>query len=360
MSLNMLAGLASLPILTAAVLLVGFRLPARTAMPVVYVITLLIGFFAWDMSFTQLAASTIQGLFISFDIIFIIFAAILLLYTQRNSGGISAIRRGFHGVSDDRRIQLIIACWMFGAFIEGASGFGTPAAIAGPLLVALGFPALAAVMLGMMVQSTPVTFGAVGTPVLVGVRGGVDSPEFQQQIAQAGITMTDYLHLVTAKVVIFHSIAGVLILGVIPGPVMEVKIPKDGKPGAYRPIGISNLEDKIVQKQTAKILESDSTPPIAAPVICRTVGYRRLSNMTNISVLTGIMTRTVKPATSTTSMTHTRATAATSTLAPISGKNILKKVESTKATFDSLILASACGSLKSRLPLSLILVTDSI
>ncbi|MGK2927734.1 MAG: L-lactate permease [Lysobacterales bacterium] len=203
--------MASLPILTAAVLLVGFRLPARTAMPVVYVITLLIGYFAWDMSLTQLAASSIQGLFISFDITFIIFAAILLLYTQRNSGGISAIRRGFHGVSDDRRVQLIIACWMFGAFIEGASGFGTPAAVAGPLLVALGFPALAAVMLGMMVQSTPVTFGAVGTPVLVGVRGGVDSPEFQQQIAQAGITMTDYLQMVTAKAVIFHSVPGVLI-----------------------------------------------------------------------------------------------------------------------------------------------------
>ena len=67
---------------------------------------------------------------------------------------------------------MVIVIWLFGSFIEGASGFGTPAAITAPLLVALGFPAVTAVMLGMMVQSTPVTFGAVGTPVLVGVRGG--------------------------------------------------------------------------------------------------------------------------------------------------------------------------------------------
>ena len=55
------------------------------------------------------------------------------------------------------------------------------------LLVALGFPAVAAVMLGMMVQSTPVTFGAVGTPVLVGVRGGLDSPEVAAQLSAAGL-----------------------------------------------------------------------------------------------------------------------------------------------------------------------------
>jgi lactate permease len=191
-------------------LLVGFRLPARVAMPLVYALALLIGFLAWDMSAVQLGASTIQGLFISFDILFIIFAAILLLNTLKHSGGISAIRAGFHDISDDRRVQLVIVSWLFGCFIEGASGFGTPAAITGPLLVALGFPALTAVMLGMLVQSTPVTFGAVGTPILVGVRGGVGSPAFMDQLSAAGLDMYEFLNLVTAKVVILHSIAGTL------------------------------------------------------------------------------------------------------------------------------------------------------
>ena len=100
--------------------------------------------------------------------------------------------------------------WLFGSFIEGAAGFGTPAAIAAPLLVALGFPAAAAVMLGMMVQSTAVTFGAVGTPVLVGVQGGLGGAAFDTQLGAAGLEMMDYLRLVTGKVVVLHAIAGVL------------------------------------------------------------------------------------------------------------------------------------------------------
>jgi lactate permease len=97
---------------------------------------------------------------------------------------------------------------LFGSFIEGASGFGTPAAIAAPLLVALGFPALTAVMLGMMVQSTPVTFGAVGTPILVGVRGGLDSADVTQQLMSAGIEFSEYLQLITVHVVLLHAIVG--------------------------------------------------------------------------------------------------------------------------------------------------------
>ena len=65
-------------------------------------------------------------------------------------------------MSDDRRVQLVIIAWLFGSFIEGAAGFGAPAAVAAPLMVAMGFPAASAVMIGMMIQSTPVTFGAVG------------------------------------------------------------------------------------------------------------------------------------------------------------------------------------------------------
>ena len=166
MPLWLQALLAVLPILTAAVLLIGLRIAARTAMPVVYILAVAIGWFAWKMPLVQIVAATIQGLFVTFDILFIIFAAILLLNTLKRSGGIAAIRTGFATISPDRRIQVVLITWLIGSFIEGASGFGTPAAITAPLLVALGFPALAAVMLGMMVQSTPVRCGAVATPIL--------------------------------------------------------------------------------------------------------------------------------------------------------------------------------------------------
>ena len=169
MSLGFLAVLAATPILVAGILIVGFRVTARTAMPVTYILTAIIAVTVWNMPGTAIAAASIQGLFITFDILMIIFGAILLLNTLKYSGALAVIRRGFSEISPDRRVQVIIIAWLFGCFIEGASGFGTPAAIIAPLMVALGFPAMAAVMLGMLVQSTPVTFGAVGTPILVGV-----------------------------------------------------------------------------------------------------------------------------------------------------------------------------------------------
>ncbi len=210
MSAGIQAALAVAPIMVAALLLIGFRVPARTAMPIVYVIAALIGAFIWQMPLAQLAAATVQGLFITFDILFIIFAAILLLNTLKHSGAVAAIRSGFTTISPDRRVQAVIITWLFGSFIEGASGFGTPAAIVAPLLVALGFPAMAAVMLGMMVQSTPVTFGAVGTPIIVGARGGLDSPEVAAQLATAGLEMTEYLRIVTANVVVVHALVGTI------------------------------------------------------------------------------------------------------------------------------------------------------
>ncbi|MBD3656952.1 MULTISPECIES: L-lactate permease [Marinobacter] len=210
MSPGLLALLAFTPILLAGILLLGLRWPARRAMPVVFLVTALIGYTAWDMSFNRILASSLQGLVITLGLLWIIFGAILLLNTLKHSGGITAIRAGFTNISPDRRVQAIIIVWLFGCFIEGASGFGTPAAIAAPLLVAVGFPAMSAVMLGMMVQSTPVSFGAVGTPIVVGVTTGLDRNTISEQLAQVGSNWDAYLQLITSEVAITHAITGVL------------------------------------------------------------------------------------------------------------------------------------------------------
>lgn len=210
MALTTLAFLALLPILVAGIMLVGFRMPARVAMPVAFLLTAIIAFTVWGLSITTLIASCIQSLFITADILYIIFAAILLLNLLKYSGAIQVIREGFADISADRRIQVVIIAWLFGSFIEGASGFGTPAAIVAPLLLALGFPALTAVMLGMMVQSTAVTFGAVGTPVLVGIRGGLQNPELDVQLAAQGLDFMDYIQMVTTNVAVLHAIAGTI------------------------------------------------------------------------------------------------------------------------------------------------------
>ncbi|MGF2735573.1 L-lactate permease [Marinobacter sp. DUT-1] len=210
MSSGLLALLAFTPILLAGILLLGFRWPARRAMPLVFLVTALIAYTGWDMSFNRILASSLQGLVITLGLLWIIFGAILLLNTLKHSGAITAIRAGFTNISPDRRVQAIIIVWLFGSFIEGASGFGTPAAIAAPLLVAVGFPAMAAVMLGMMVQSTPVSFGAVGTPIIVGVTTGLDRNSIGERMEQLGSNWEQYLQLITSEVAITHAIVGVL------------------------------------------------------------------------------------------------------------------------------------------------------
>ncbi|MBW8456256.1 MAG: L-lactate permease [Pseudomonas sp.] len=208
MSNGLLALFAFTPILLAAVMLIGLRWPASRAMPLVYLFTAAIGLFVWDMSFNRIIASTLQGLVITLGLLWIIFGAILLLNTLKHSGGITAIRAGFTTISPDRRIQAIIIAWLFGCFIEGASGFGTPAAIAAPLLVAVGFPAMAAVLLGMLVQSTPVSFGAVGTPIVVGINSGLDTATIGAQLTAQGSSWSSFLQQITSSVAITHAIVG--------------------------------------------------------------------------------------------------------------------------------------------------------
>jgi len=208
MSNGLLALFAFTPILLAAIMLIGFRWPASRAMPLVYLFTAAIGLFIWDMSFNRIIASTLQGLVITLGLLWIIFGAILLLNTLKHSGGITAIRAGFTTISPDRRIQAIIIAWLFGCFIEGASGFGTPAAIAAPLLVAVGFPAMAAVLMGMLVQSTPVSFGAVGTPIVVGVNSGLDTATIGAQLVAQGSSWDSFLQQITSSVAITHAIVG--------------------------------------------------------------------------------------------------------------------------------------------------------
>lgn len=207
--------LALAPIITVFLFLVVLRWPAKRAMFIALVVTSLLAITVWGVSGTVVAASIIQGVIIALTLLWIVFGAILLLNTLTNSGAVSTIRRGFIDISPDRRIQLIIIAWMFGAFIEGAAGFGTPAAVAAPLLVAVGFPAMAAVMGALIIQSTPVTFGAVGTPVLVGVNTGLNTETVVNAVQGAGIEYTaavgGYLYQIGLTAAIIHGIVGTMI-----------------------------------------------------------------------------------------------------------------------------------------------------
>jgi lactate permease len=161
----MYALLAFVPILVAIVLMTVFNWGAKKALPVSWVTAAVIALTVWKMDLGSVVGYSVFGVFKSFDVLIIIFGAILILNTLKQSGAMSTINNGFSGITKDRRIQALIIAWMFSAFIEGAAGFGTPAALAGPLLVGLGFPPLAAAMIALIMNSTPVAFGAVGTPI---------------------------------------------------------------------------------------------------------------------------------------------------------------------------------------------------
>ncbi|MBF4283644.1 L-lactate permease [Vibrio anguillarum] len=210
MNETLLALVAFSPIVVAAILLVGLNWPARKAMPVAFALTVAIALTFWDMSANRVLASVLQGFGITISVLWIVFGAIFLLNTLKHTGAITTIRNGFTDVSADRRVQAIIIAWCFGSFIEGASGFGTPAAIAAPLLVAIGFPALAAVLMGMMIQSTPVSFGAVGTPIIVGVNKGLDTHNITETLISNGSSWDVYLQQITTSVAITHAIVGTL------------------------------------------------------------------------------------------------------------------------------------------------------
>ncbi|MDG5786234.1 L-lactate permease [Evansella sp. AB-P1] len=165
--------IALTPIISVLLFLVVMRMSAVKAMTISLIATAILAFIYWKVPFQILAASIIEGIIVGVSILYIVFGAILLLNTLKSSGAIDTIRSSFMGISGDRRVQLIIVSWLFGAFIEGAAGFGTPPAIGAPLLVALGFPPLAAVVLALIADSSPVSFGAVGTPVIVGIEQGL-------------------------------------------------------------------------------------------------------------------------------------------------------------------------------------------
>ncbi|MFT4935084.1 MAG: lactate permease [Pseudoalteromonas distincta] len=166
-----LAGLT--PLMAVFGLLVVLRLPAARAMPLSLALTASVAVLIWKVPVRHVVAAGIEGALIAASILWIVFGAVLLLKILNASGGLAAIRRGFTHITPDPRVQVILIAWLFGAFLEGAAGFGTPAAVTAPLLVALGFTPLSAVVLALVADSSPVSFGALGTPVVVGLAEGL-------------------------------------------------------------------------------------------------------------------------------------------------------------------------------------------
>lgn len=161
----MLVILAALPILIVGILMLVLMWPSSKAMPVGWVVAVIVALTAWGMPFSWIVAATIAGIINAIDILIIVFGALLILQLLRNSGGIAQISNSMATLSSDRRIQVLVIAWFMGGFLESAAGFGTPAAIGAPLLVGMGFPPFIAAVVTLLVSAPPTIFGAVGVPV---------------------------------------------------------------------------------------------------------------------------------------------------------------------------------------------------
>jgi lactate permease len=204
--------LALLPLVAITIIMVVLYQPATVTMPIAWLIAAIVGFIGWSMSPQLIAAASIAGVFTATEILWIVFGAILLLYTLKQSGAFDVINAGFSSISDDRRVQVVLLVFLMGSFIEGAAGFGTPAAIVGPLLVGLGFPPLAAVVVALTGNIMAITFGAVGTPLIIGLEEVFSqNQQILQTIDSQGLTVNQYVADVAVWAASIHAIVGVLL-----------------------------------------------------------------------------------------------------------------------------------------------------
>jgi L-lactate transport len=164
--LSFLVGL--IPILVVLILLGVVRRPAWQAALAGLIVGFLIAITVWQMPIGLAASSTLNGfVFALLPVMWIVWNAMWLYNVTVRSGKFDLFRRWMiYNVPPDKRILLLLIAFSFGALLEGVAGFGTPVAIGSALLVALGFPAVEAVTLTLMFNTTPVAFGALGAPVI--------------------------------------------------------------------------------------------------------------------------------------------------------------------------------------------------
>ena len=201
--------LALTPLLIVAVLLVGALWSATRVMPIAWGAAAIIAFAFWEMPLEFVAAASLTGVMAAIEILWIVFGALVLLYTLMRSGAVDRINAGFATISDDRRVQVILLAFFLATFLEGVAGFGTPAAVVAPLLLALGFPALAAVIAALIGHAIATVFGAVGTPVIVGFQQPLGAVE--GSIAEGtGQTVPQYAAEAGAFAALFNGTLGIL------------------------------------------------------------------------------------------------------------------------------------------------------
>jgi len=157
---------AAIPVVTLLVLIASGKVKAHIAAIIAVILTNLIAIFVFTMPANMSIRASLLGVVAGFfPIGWIVLNVIFLYQLTVATGQFELLKRAVGGVTEDRRLQLLLIAFSFGAFFEGASGFGTPVAVTGAVLIGLGFSPLAASGLSLIANTAPVAYGALGTPI---------------------------------------------------------------------------------------------------------------------------------------------------------------------------------------------------
>src|SRR5947208_17188080 len=157
---------AALPVVTLLVLIASNKVKAHIAAVIALIVANLVAIVLFTMPVGLSIRATILGAVTGFFPIGWIVLNVIFLYRLTVEKGVfETLQTTIGGVTQDRRLQLLLIAFSFGAFFEGASGFGTPVAVTGAILIVLGFSPLAACGLSLIANTAPVAYGALGTPI---------------------------------------------------------------------------------------------------------------------------------------------------------------------------------------------------
>ena len=185
-SLALSALVAAIPIVVLFVLLAGVRVAAQWASLATLAVALVIAVLVYGMPVGLALDSTLLGVaFGLFPIVWIVLNAIFIYNVIVDTGHFDTIRDSLAGISNDRRIQVVLIAFVFGALLEATAGFGTPVAITGSLMAGLGFEPIYAAALALLANTAPVAFGGFGIPILTGATlAGLDTMELSQMVGR--------------------------------------------------------------------------------------------------------------------------------------------------------------------------------
>ena len=157
---------AALPVVTLLVLIASNKVKAHIAALVALIVANFVAIAIFTMPADMSLRATVLGAVTGFfPIGWIVLNVIFLYRLTVEKGAFETLQTTIGGVTEDRRLQLLLIAFSFGAFFEGASGFGTPVAVTGAILIGLGFSPLAASGLSLIANTAPVAYGALGTPI---------------------------------------------------------------------------------------------------------------------------------------------------------------------------------------------------